>query len=196
MRWPRLTLPPDRRIRLISLAGAVVLVVLIATTVAVLLSSQSLMDSIGDKDGDPYGLQTGVQSGLPGSSPSVQARPSAIVVIPPTPVAASSGSPAIPASATYRTIALLGLGGFDTEVTVTNPSRVAWKILLTMPSERQVENLTSNLVKMEQHGTTVTLTPTGPAATRLTFTVRFPALLALGKSITACTIDGKACTAA
>jgi hypothetical protein len=132
------------------------------------------------------------------ASPAPPSQTSSSTTAPPppgTPQAGSSGSQP-GTSATYKTITLLGLLGFDTEVTVSNPSKTSWQIVLTMPADRQVENLTSNLVKMEQHGTTVTLTPTGPPATSLTFTVRFPALLALGKSITACTIDGKACKGA
>ena len=64
-----------------------------------------------------------------------------------------------------------------------------------MPEDRTVENRSSDLVKMEQQGTTVTLTPKSTSVRAVTFTVRFPALLALGKSITACTIDGRACNA-
>jgi hypothetical protein len=64
-----------------------------------------------------------------------------------------------------------------------------------MPEDKPVENRSSDLVTMEQQGTTVTLTPTSTSAETVTFTVRFPALLALGKAITACTIDGRACRA-
>jgi hypothetical protein len=108
---------------------------------------------------------------------------------------AGASEPAGGTSATYKTLALLGLGGFDTEVTVSNPGHTSWQVLLTMPADRQVENRSTDLVKMQQTGTSVTLTPVSASAGTVTFTVRFPALLALGKSVTACTIDGRACSA-
>jgi hypothetical protein len=144
---------------------------------------------------DPLGLQTAVQSG-PAGSPTPQTSPTTTGAPQPStsPLSDATG-PATGTSATYKTLALLGLGGFDTEVTVSNPGRTSWKVLLTMPEDKPVENRSSDLVTMEQQGTTVTLTPTSTSAETVTFTVRFPALLALGKSITACTIDGRACRA-
>jgi hypothetical protein len=194
MRWPRLNLPTDRRIRLISVAGSALLVVLIATTAAVLLNSGEPGGPSAAENGDPLGLQTAAQSGLPVSPTSPQVRPS--ISVPPAPTASPlAETPARAASASYKTIALLGLGGFDTEVTVSNPGRTSWKVLLTLPEDKPVENRSGSLVKMAQDGTTVTLTPVSASAEQVTFTVRFPALLALGKSITACTIDGKTCSA-
>jgi hypothetical protein len=196
MRWPRLNLAPERRVRLISIIGSAVLVVLIATAVAVAINSRPPLDSAPTGDGDSHGLQTAAQSGLPGSSPMPQARPSNSPT-PAAPPSAGAGPSGVSGgtTASYKTIALLGLGGFDTEVTVSNPGGAAWKVVLTMPEDRAVENRSSDLVKMVQSGTTVTLTPASASAQKVTFIVRFPALLALGKSITACTVDGRACSA-
>jgi hypothetical protein len=62
-----------------------------------------------------------------------------------------------------------------------------------MPADKTVENLSTGAVKMVQEGTKVTLTPTGRPGATATFIVRFPALLALGKSVTSCTINGEPC---
>ncbi|HCT78720.1 MAG TPA: hypothetical protein DGG94_10470 [Micromonosporaceae bacterium] len=181
----------DRRTRLISLAGAAVLVVLVATAAAVWISARPARFPIGGHD-DPYGLNTGAQAGASASS-----GPTAIV----SPWRGSSPSllgtaGAAQTSAVFKTIAVLGLGGFDTEVTVSNPAGASWAVLLTMPEDKPVQNRSTDVVKMEQRGTSVTLTPVDPAAPTAVFMVRFPDLLALGKSITACTVDGRPCSAA
>ncbi|GIH07094.1 hypothetical protein Rhe02_51610 [Rhizocola hellebori] len=197
MRWPRLNLPTDRRVRLISVIGSAVLVVLIATTAAVLLNSGPAASPQDFTYDDRLGLQTAAQSGPPGSSPGTQPRPTTSPTTPAASPLAGAG-PSAPAGGTlasYKTIALLGLGGFDTEVTVTNPGEANWQLVLTMPADRVVENRSTDQVKMTQNGTTVTLTPVRVADKTVVFTVRFPALLALGKSVTACTIDGRACSA-
>jgi hypothetical protein len=91
--------------------------------------------------------------------------------------------------------------GFDTDVTVTNPggaAKAGWTVVLTMPDATAVENRSAQTVKIRQEGATVTVTPvtaTLPAGASVSFTIRFPALLALDPSITGCTIDGNACTA-
>ncbi len=194
MRWPRLTLPPAGRVRIISVIGSAVLVVLVATAVAVWLNAGPPHRPPGvSGEWDPYGLQSGAQAG---ASPTPATRPSSAFSPAPTSTAQVivSGSPAV-TSASYRTIALLGLGGFDTEVTVKNPGRASWRVVLTMPEDKVVENRSTNLVTMDQQGTSVTLTPANAATETVTFTIRFPALLALGKSVTGCTIDGRACSA-
>ena len=192
MRWPRLTLPADRRVHLISIIGSAVIVVLVATAVAVWLNSTTPPGGpTAPGKTDPYGLQRGAQEG---SSPSALSRPSATEQPLPAPSAVITTGASAVASASYRTSALLGLGGFDTEVTVHNPGRAAWQVVLTMPQDRSVENRSTNQVKMSQDGVTVTLTPVSPEKESLTFTIRFPALLALGMSVTGCTIDGKACS--
>lgn len=112
---------------------------------------------------------------------------------------AVSGKPLV---ASYKTNALLGLGGFDTEITVRNPggsARVGWTVELTMPDATAVENRSPDLVKVRQQAEVVTVTPVTaevPAGETITFTIRFPALLAINQSVEACTIDGQACTAA
>ena len=104
--------------------------------------------------------------------------------------------------ASYQTKALPGgLLGFDTEVTVRNPGSVAkngWTVVLTMPDSTAVKNESAAVVKVRQQGEAVTVTPvtaTLPAGGSVTFTIRFPALIALGPSIKGCTIDGQACSA-
>lgn len=181
----------DRRTRLISLAGAAVLAVLVATAAAVWVSARPGRFPVGGHD-DPYGLNTGAQAGASASS-----SPTATAI----PWRGSSPSPSAAAatsrtSAVFKTIAVLGLGGFDTEVTVSNPGGTSWSVLLTMPEDKPVQNRSGGVVKMEQRGTGVTLTPVDPGALTAVFVVRFPDLLALGKSITACTVDGRPCSAA
>lgn len=181
----------DRRTRLISLAGAAVLVVLIATAAAVWISARPGRFPVGGHD-DPYGLNTGAQAGTSASSsPTATAGPW------------HGSSPSLPAaaataqtSAVYKTIAVVGLGGFDTEVTVSNPAGASWAVLLTMPEDKPVQNRSTEVVVMEQRGTSVTLTPVAPSARTAVFVVRFPDLLALSKSITACAVDGRPCSAA
>jgi hypothetical protein len=191
----------DRRTRLISLAGAALLVVLATTAIAVWLNSGGTIPKpTGEGYWDPFGIGSGTQ---PGSSASPSQSPSSTrggspSLIPRQSPPAGSRSPL---KADYKTVALLGLGGFDTEVTVRNPSGVAhtgWTVELTMPSDKAVENRSTAVVKMVQNGTKVVLTPVQPTldgGKSVTFTVRFPALLALGKAITACTIDGQPCGA-
>ncbi|MEV4413422.1 SRPBCC domain-containing protein [Catellatospora sp. NPDC049609] len=208
--------PPggSRRMRLLSLAGAVVLVVLVSTAAAVMIGGGGT-----DPGQDPqqvYGLDSGVQAAAtgtsaagsgtpqpgwsPGGTPAPGAQPSASGTA--LPEATGSATAAVPLTASYKTIALLGLGGFDTEVTVRNPgqaTRADWTVVLTLPAEKTVENRSAAAVSLAQSGTQVTVTPVGTAGRldangSVTFTVRFPALLALGQSITACTVDGTACT--
>jgi hypothetical protein len=56
-----------------------------------------------------------------------------------------------------------------------------------------VENRSTAVVKMVQEGTKVTLTPSGAPGKSASFTIRFPALLALGKAVTSCTVNGRPC---
>jgi uncharacterized protein YndB with AHSA1/START domain len=209
--------PPggSKRLRLLSLAGAVVLVVLISTAVAVVIGGGP--GGAPDVDTEPvYGLGSGVQPGVVATDPAAAASGTPLPgVAGETPRPGVSGSPGgtplpeatatpvgPPVTANYRTIALLGLGGFDTEVTVRNPGttpREGWTVVLTMPADRAVENRSTSAVNFTQEGTKVTVTPVGAARTvsaggSVTFIIRFPALLALGQAVTACTVDGIACT--
>lgn len=211
--------PPARgskRLRLLSLAGAVVLVVLISTAVAVVIGGGP-GGSAGVDTEPVYGLGSGVQPGVvvtdPAGAASGTPLPGVADGTPQPGVSGSAaGTPAVEATATppagppltarYRTIALLGLGGFDTEVTVRNPgtaAREGWTVVLTMPADRAVENRSTSAVNFTQDGPKITVTPVGAARTvnvngSVTFIIRFPALLALGQAITACTVDGIACT--
>jgi hypothetical protein len=191
MRWLN-RLNSEHRTRLLSVVGAVVLVVLCATSVAVALFPGRI-PLLSNQNGPRLGV--GEQ---PGSSPSIEpsAFPSAGASVTATPSAGSLQSVlpgASPVKATYKTIALLGLGGFDTEVTVADPDLLAWTVVLVMPEDKPVENRSAAVVKMVQQGTKVTLTPINPPTKAATFTVRFPALLALGKTVTSCTVNGDPC---
>lgn len=194
----------ENRLRWLSLAGALALVVLCASAAAVWINGSETIPVIG---ANGIGLGSGKQPGTTEPTrPSATASP---LVPTPTltpsrlpspsgyPVAAVSG---VPLDATYRTIALLGLGGFDTEVTVHNPAGIAhngWTVVLTMPADNEAQNRSPDAVNLQQNGQTVTLTPVDAHLAgngTVTFVIRFPALLALGKSITACTIDDRPCS--
>ncbi len=185
---PRIS--PENRPRLLSAVGAAVLVVLCGTAAAVWVYPAKIpLLSIGDDPSIGVGAQPGASvssSAIATVSPSAS---SALIAGSPT------GSPGAVITATYKTIALLGLGGFDTEVTVNDRALAAWTVVLVMPADKPIENRSPSTVKMVQQGTKVTLTPLHPGSASTTFTVRFPALLALGKAVTSCTVNGDACTA-
>lgn len=178
MPWLR-RLSSLQRTQLLSVAGAAVLVVLCGSATAVWLYPGRI-PFLSKEDGPP--IRIGAQPGA--SSPATA---------PTSPTSRPSSAPPKP-SATYKTIALLGLGGFDTEITVTGPAGTAWIVVLIMPADKPVKNLSPGTIKMVQEGTKVTLTPLNPPGTSTTFTVRFPALLALGQSVTSCTIDAEPCS--
>lgn len=196
---------PLNRTRLLSLLGALVLAVLCGSAGAVWLNREPTAPA--GQGADRYGMSSGSQPGAtskatsPGTLPAAT-RPGQATVAPTTgPPAPSPGAPAPGRlGASYRTIALLGLLGFDTEVTVTNPSGNAhtsgWTVVLTMPDATKVENRNPAVVTLKQEGATITLTPVKAdlaAGAGVTFVVRFPALLALGQSAKSCTIDGRSC---
>lgn len=208
----------DGRQRLLSLVAAVVLVILVSTATAVLMVNQGggPVRPPDQAHGPGTALQPGTieamarvpsGGGTPPPPPGQSWRPAPVT---PTPIPIVSAVPepseiAIEdLTAGYKTIALLGLGGFDTEVTVRNPGLVAvtgWSVVLTMLGDRSVVNRSPTVVAANQEGATVTLIPVGsartlPAGGTVTFTIRFPALLALGKAVKSCTIDGRACTKA
>lgn len=190
---PRPTPGDTFRLGLLSLIGAMILVVLTVTASAVWLHRGQ---TVAAEARPSYGLGTGTQPGvvLPPTTPTPSpSRPSPAHR--PTPSGSSMKIPSVPLVASYRTVALLGLGGFDTEITVRSPSGDAhrgWSVVLTMADETPVQNRSPGVVTMRQDGQTVTLAPV-EATGEVTFVVRVPALLALGKSIEACTIDGKPC---
>ncbi len=206
---PRTETEPEAdhsRVRLLSLIGAVVLVVLFASAAGVWINNGG-SPTLGDA-GSGHGLGTGSQPGSgpvdpgkpstaasrrPTESPPPSGRPTASPTQGPRLSSPAPGSPGGGATATYRTIALLGLLGFDTEVTVHGDPRIAWTIVLVMPDETAVQNRSPQTVNLAQSGKNVTLTPVSGGGDAV-FTVRFPALLALGKSIKECTIDGQPCS--
>lgn len=208
----------NRRVRLLSLIGAAVLVVLVSSAVAVFSQGEGPLPGrpvaqqghglgAGEQEGNPHGVQA---SGSPGARRTSGGTGSTVTG---TPDPAASGSvppgtessplPADPTAltASHKTIALLGLGGFDTEVTVRNPgpaSAQGWTVVLVMPSDKAVENRTPNLAAVTQSADVVTLTATAAsrelaANATITLVVRYPALLALGQAAKSCTIDGRAC---
>jgi uncharacterized protein YndB with AHSA1/START domain len=193
--------PDNRRVRMLSLIGAAVLAVLCASAGGVWITSRGGGPLTGVNSG--YGLGSGSQPGigpldLGSPSPEASRRPGSSPSGTPSPRGSgdrpgSSVGPAGEPTASYKTIALLGLGGFDTEVTVRGDAHTKWTVVLTMPDRTTVQNRSPELVSLAQDGTNVTVTPvsTGGDAT---FTVRFPALLALGKAVSACTIDGRPCS--
>jgi uncharacterized protein YndB with AHSA1/START domain len=211
----------DGRLRLLSLAGAAVLVVLLSTAIAVLMTSDSVRPQppIDQAHGPGTALQPGSSESVP-TTPSASANPSggnpqpgplpgaiptALVSVLPVPLfRPPSAVVSAELTAGYKTIVLLGLGGFDTQVTVRNPSSVVstgWTVVLTMPADRSVVNRSSTVVAMKQEGVTVTLTPVEsvravPPGGTVTFTIRFRALLATARAVKSCTVDGRACTAA
>jgi hypothetical protein len=181
----------ENRVRLLSVAGAVVLVVLCGTSAAVwLFPGRFGLSSPGE--GPRLGVGT-----QPGASAPASADPTVSSSAPGT-AGLGDGGPSGAASAgtrikaTYKTVALLGLVGLDVEVTVTDPAAAMWTVILVVPEDRKVELGSTGHVKLVQEGTKVTLTPIGPPG-NATFTVRYPALLAAGKSVT-CTINGDPCS--
>ncbi len=175
------------------MTGAAVLAVMCGSAFAVWLNGGQLPLGLppltGNQASDDYGVGAAAQPG-PSASPSRTPGSSPTSGDVPVQVSASG----VPAKASYKTVALLGLGGFDTEVTVSDSPHGAWTVVLTMPDATAVENRSKDLVKVEQNGTVVTITPL-KATTPVKFTIRFPAVLALGKSAKDCKIDGTPCVA-
>jgi hypothetical protein len=200
------TWPSDRRKRLLSVAGALVLVMLCGTASAVYFSNAWSMALLpiteqAQETDDEYPL--GI---APQPLPSASRSPSPTLSPPPATAVPTTSAPVVPLpsaaalTARYKTIALLGLGGFDTEVTLTNPGDVdheTWTVSLTMPGSNKVQNLSPGTAQLAQDGKKVTITSVKPLArgASLAFTLRYPALLALGQSASNCEINGAACSA-
>lgn len=188
--------PTDKRTRLLSAAGAALLAIMCGSAFAVWATGGRLPLDLppltSETTSSDYGLGAAGQAGV---SPSASASPR------PSNSTLAGTASGVPLNGSYRTVALLGLGGFDTEVTVRNPGDTAhegWTVVLTMPDGTAVENRSTDLVKVEQKGAIVTITPVKPTVApsgTLTFTVRFPAVLALGKAVKDCKIDGTPCSA-
>ncbi len=195
--------PDGRRVGLLSIAGAVVIVVMIASALAVWVTNGGAGPG-GSVEGDSS-LGSGTQPGqsqtatMPRGSSSVlptadPAGPNASA----SPAVASSPAPsgsvsARPATATYRTTELPE-GGFDTEVTVRVGTQSGWTVVLTMPTGNRAENRSAGVVDIRQEGKAVTVTPVSTAG-EVTFVIRYAGANA-GKSLSGCTVDGQPCRTA
>jgi hypothetical protein len=206
-RPPSSGMATHHRLRIISVVCVVIVAGLCGTAGAVWMNRDhtSPVAAPTDSRSGDGGLGTGLQpvaSGVVTRSPAVERTQEKNGSSSPGATVASAGPSDPPLTAGYRIRALpVGLLGFDTDVTVRNAGGAAkngWTVVLTMPDATTVQNQTGSLVKLVQKGNVVTVTPVSgmlPAGGSVAFTVRFPALLALGPSIKGCTIDGQACTA-
>jgi hypothetical protein len=105
-----------------------------------------------------------------------------------------------PLTAGYETVAhtgLLGLTGYQGQVTINNPGQVTvsgWTVTISLPAGETVNGATG--AAYSQHGTTVTFTPSGgtgtvPAGGSVRFTFSVGGVLA--GDPTGCAIDGRSC---
>lgn len=201
-------LETHHRVRLVAVVCVVVVAGLCGTAAAVWMQRGApLVSAPGNRDGGGSGLSSGVQQppvagSSPTRSPAVGGTKESNAPSP-SPAAVPARPSGKPLVASYRIHSLpVGLLGFDTEVTVRNPGAEAkngWTVVLTMPDATTVDNRSGQVVKLRQERDVVTVTPVTaalPAGASVTFTIRFPALLALGPLIKGCTIDGMACGAA
>lgn len=202
-------LKAHHRVRFVAVACVVIAAGLCGTAGAVWMArdpGRPVSAPVESSASEP-GLGTAFQpmtSGPAGQSPAggrtpEKNEPSVAVVAPP--VVPPAAKPLV-ASYQTRAIPVVGLLGFDTDVTVRNPGATAkngWTVVLKMPDATAVQNQSAAVVKVRQDGDVVTVTPVTaalPAGGSVAFTIRFPALIALAPSLKGCTIDGQACSAA
>lgn len=193
------------RARFVAVICAVIVTGLCGTAGAVWMNRDTSVPAPIEGSSGQLGLGTGMQpvaSGSPRQSPAVERireknEPTAAAVVPS--VAAPSAKPLV---ASYRIRALpVGLLGSDIDVTVRNPGAVAkngWTVVMAMADATAVQNQSAAEVKVRQEGNMVTVTPvtaTLTAGGSVSFTIRYPALIALGPPVKSCTIDGQACAA-
>ncbi|WP_144122000.1 SRPBCC domain-containing protein [Catellatospora sichuanensis] len=161
-------MPVDRRLRLLSAAGAMVLTVLAVTAVAtlVLRSPGPAADPIGSARGPWSGVQAGesetpspgVRSASPAASPSAPAAasPAAAASAPsgPGPTEAAVSAPAV----SYRTLETWS-GGYIGEITI-RPAAVSegWTAAVTLPAGAEVTSAWDR-IDFRQDGPRVTFTP-------------------------------------
>jgi hypothetical protein len=199
-------LKAHHRVRFVAVACVVIVAALCGTAGAVWMSRHTpppvsappMESSLAEPT-----LGSAVQpatSGPAGPSPAVERtreknEPNSAAAVSPAPAPAAK-----PLVASYRTRALpAGLLGFDTEITVRNPGTAAkngWTVVLKMPDATPVKNQSAAVVKVGQNEDVVTVTPVTaalPGGGSVSFTIRFPALVALAPSIKGCTVDGQAC---
>ncbi len=161
----------------------------------------------GPGTGDPTAPGSDGVPGVPGG-PGVPGAPNPAAPAARTqaPAPGTSAVPPVPApvakplTAGYETVAhtgLLGLTGYQGQVTIRNPGQVAvsgWTVTISLPAGETVNGATG--AAYSQHGTTVTFTPSGgtgtvPAGGSVRFTFGVGGLLA--GDPTGCAIDGRGC---
>jgi hypothetical protein len=148
----------------------------------------------GSEGTNAIGTSSAFPAGIPNptASATISASPESTV---------SPSGPAPALTATYRTMSVLWLGGFDTEVTVLNPgstARPTWTVVLVMPDATTVTNKTPGEIDVSQQAEVVTIKPLAgralPAKGSVTFTIGRPGLIVAGTT-KSCSIDTKPCTA-
>lgn len=165
-------MPVDRRLRLLSAAGAMVLTVLAVTAVATLvLRSPGPGDDPLGGDRSPWsGVQAGESRTLPptagpaspAASPSgtvaasPQASPSAAVSPPDSPGATEVGG--VAPAVSYRTLETWN-GGYIGEITIRPAAPVdGWSAVIILPAKAQVTSAWDR-IDFRQTGLRVTFTP-------------------------------------
>lgn len=161
-------MPGDRRLRLLSAAGAMVLTVLAVTAVAtlVLRSPDPAAEPVDSARGPWSGVQAGesttpsaeaARSASPAGSPSASAAaPSSAAAAPVAPGPTGAAVPALAVS--YRTLETWS-GGYIGEITI-RPAAVAdgWSAAVTLPAGATVTSAWDR-IGFRQDGSRVTFTP-------------------------------------
>ncbi len=201
---PRPQPPPDlRRVALISVACAAVIVVMGASALAFWATNPD--SGPGGAQAAEADLGAGTQLGVPSptvpaptGSPSVllpagseQPTPTRSPSPPPSPSLSPSPVPG-PATATYRVIGLPE-GGFDAEVTVRRGGQGGWTVVLTMPRNDTAVNRSPAVVSISQRNKAVTVVPVSADGV-VTFVIRYTGAKE-DKSLQGCTVDGQPCRA-
>ncbi|MFC7246110.1 SRPBCC domain-containing protein [Catellatospora aurea] len=165
-------MPADRRLRLLSVAGAMVLIMLAATAVAtlVLRSPGPGADPLGGDRSPWSGVQAGESRTLPPTAgpASPTASPSATAVT--SPLASASPAVSLPDSpgatevgevapaVSYRTLETW-TGGYIGEITFRPAAAVdGWSALIMLPAKAQVTSAWDR-IDFRQNGVRVTFTP-------------------------------------
>ncbi|GAB4049675.1 cellulose binding domain-containing protein [Catellatospora paridis] len=160
-------MPVDRRLRLLSAAGAMVLTVLAVTAVAtlVLRSPGPAAEPVDSARGPWSGVQAGesttpsaeARSASPAASPSASAAaPSAAAAAPAGPGPTEAAAPALAVS--YRTLETWS-GGYIGEITIRPVAVVdGWSAAVTLPAGATVTSAWDR-IDFRQDGSRVTFTP-------------------------------------
>jgi hypothetical protein len=152
----------------------------------------------GPGSGDPTaGGDGGAPAPAGPAAPAADRTPAPAPGTSPPPVPAPVAKPL---TAGYETVArtgLLGVTGYQGQVTISNPGQVTvsgWTVTISLPAGETVNGATG--AAYSQRGTTVTFTPSGgtgtvPAGGSVRFTFSVGGLLA--GDPTGCAIDGRRC---